>query len=171
MFHFFFSVWKTKVRKLLNPMQKVKLEECKLFALVLEGNSLPFTSRLKDFIKTACELGPSSIPDQLDGGRSRKNNLKLSGVLGLSVENTPFSDSSDEDENVTNSQRSAFEVNSQAIEPEVMWPVALASRKVLPIPLNVEMTSSFINRYNQQLQNQKDLQVPASKMNDFKDIF
>ncbi len=154
------------MRKVLNPMQKVKLEEGKLFGLLLEGNSLPFTSRLKDIVKTACGHGPSNISDQLDGGRSRKNSFKGSGMLGLSIENTSAVDSSDEDEKDANFKQNIFESNSQASEPEVMWPVALASRKVLPIPLNVEMTSSFINRYNQQMQNQKDLHIPASDMND-----
>ena len=44
-------MWKSKARKLILQSMKNKLDESKLTQCVLEGNSLPFSSRLKDILK------------------------------------------------------------------------------------------------------------------------
>lgn len=80
-----FSSWKQKARKLLsNPK---KLDESKLTQLLLEGNNLPFTSRLKSVMKKSIEqLRSGSVPP------STQTNIEtmqtLSGTPGAAAVST-----------------------------------------------------------------------------------
>lgn len=53
-------MWKAKARKLLVQCTKNKIDESRLTACVLEGNSLPFSSRLKDILKGMLDNKKSS---------------------------------------------------------------------------------------------------------------
>jgi hypothetical protein len=128
--------WKAKAKKLMSQLHK-GIDATKAFALVVDGNGIPFRCRLKDAIKFyLIDYKPNELDVRIIsgnafdevGGSGRKNSKKLQSSINKSIViPTVPSDSDSEDDIHSDTHEYYFPVTSYNVASmsENLWPPKL----------------------------------------------